>query len=158
MLKGVITPQQVEAARDLLLGANEDLRQHGRVGREGFYSSEMQNLGVGGKDNTKRLFDIVELEGGPECLGGILERADERLAPILEAVLGKGNFLGSFQSLTLFPDDADAEARAAQLKESLHADYPFYSADQALPAGVGSPFTIQTITMLTDFSLENGGT
>ena len=72
---------------------------------------------------------------------------------------GKGFFLGSFQSLTLDPDASlQPEQRTAQLKESLHADYPFYSADQALPAGVGSPFTIQSIWMITDFDEENGNT
>ena len=72
---------------------------------------------------------------------------------------GKGFFLGSFQSLTLDPDASlQPEQRSAQLKESLHADYPFYSTDQALPAGVGSPFTIQSIWMITDFDEENGNT
>lgn len=138
--------------------ANDDLRQHGRVGREGFYSTAMQNLGVGGAHNTKRLFDIIELDGGPQLLGEVLERTDNRLSPILEAVLGKGFYLGSFQSLTLDPDDIGLEQRNRQLKESLHADYPFYSAEQSLPAGKGSPFTIQCIWFLTDFHEENGGT
>ena len=149
----------MERCRALLLAANDDLRNHGRVGREGFYSREMQNLGVGGADNTKRLFDIIELDDGPEVLGNILARTDARLRPIVEAVLGAGSFLGSFQSLTLEPDGALGPVeRSAQLKESLHADYPFYSNEQALPAGVGSPFTIQTIWMITDFTGENGGT
>ena len=102
---------------------------------------------------------FVELDGGPQLLGEVLERTDDRLSPILEAVLGKGFYLGSFQSLTLDPDDTLGLAqRNLQLKESLHADYPFYSAEQSLPAGKGSPFTIQCIWFLTDFTAENGGT
>jgi hypothetical protein len=97
VLKDVISAELVEQCRALLLGANDDLREHGRVGREGFYSEAMQNLGVGGAHNTKRLFDIIELEGGPEVLGEILERTDARLNPILEAVLGKEkHFLSNF--------------------------------------------------------------
>ena len=45
VLKDVLTPELVERCRSLLLAANDDLRKHGRVGREGFYSKEMQNLG-----------------------------------------------------------------------------------------------------------------
>ena len=159
VLKNVLSDDVVAQCRDLLLSANDDLRQHGRVGREGFYSAAMQNLGVGGAHNTKRLFDIIELDGGPQLLGDVLERSHARMSPILEAVLGKGFYLGSFQSLTLDPDDSlELEQRNLQLKESLHADYPFYSADQSLPAGVGSPFTIQCIWMMTDFTADNGGT
>ena len=39
----------------------------------------------------------------------------------------------------------DAEA----LLGGLHADYPFYSSEFALPAGAGSPFTIQTVGALS---------
>lgn len=159
VVKDVLSDELVSRCRDLLLSANDDLRQHGRVGREGFYSPAMQNLGVGGAHNTKRLFDIIELDGGPQLLGEVLERTDGRLRPILEAVLGKGFYLGSFQSLTLDPDATlGSGQRSLQLKESLHADYPFYSAEQSLPAGIGSPFTIQCIWMITDFTEQNGGT